>query len=46
MMKNLDAITARLRRGVRDNRRIRDNLWLLAFTAAAMVAYITFYATR
>ena len=45
-MKNLDAITTQLRQDYRNRRIVRDKLWLLAFTAVAMVAYIAFYATR
>ena len=43
---DLNAITIRLRRDRRDRQELRSRLWLLAFTAVAMVAYITFYATR
>ena len=45
-MTDLDAIAALLRRDRRDRRELRNKLWLLAFTTVAMVAYITFYATR
>ncbi len=45
-MVNLDTITTQLRRECRHNRIARDNLWLIVFTAVAMVAYIAFYATR
>ena len=42
----LDSVLDTLRRDRRDRLDVRNKLWLLAFTAAAMVAYITFYATR
>ena len=45
-MNDLDTITIRLRRECRNNRMVRENLWLIAFTAAVTVAYIAFYATR
>lgn len=44
-MTNLDTITTRLRRESRNNRIARDNILLIAFTAVATVAYMTFYAT-
>ncbi len=42
----LDSVLDTLRRDRHDRREVRHRLWLLAFVAVAMVAYIGFYATR
>ena len=45
-MSNISLILETLHRDRRNRRELRSKLWLLAFIAVAMVAYITFYATR
>lgn len=42
----IEAITIELRNSYRNRRAVRDHLWLIALTAVATVAYLTFYATR